>query len=870
MYMKKILSFVLSCMLLFSGMPPAFSREARSAVPSASSADRPEPEQLVIFLNDIYEQLHTSGSETAGSTLSQKDTRAVVAPIARAIFVLYETPGYKIQGEDFVLQFFPYIASFLEKEERQKGVHILHQIILHQASSCASAEAEGCQRALYAAVLLGQIGKFDKNSEETAALVNFLKIGLDTPFYPYIIHSIGPTLLAVSPSALPDALTEVKVSPEYGIFSGDYTLEVHSALSKMLVGDGFSRGMERSYYASGRGGRNLRSAWTDFGRFWAKQALTDGKLKSELDRLLAWCIKDVSDVRFRPFVAGVLSTGYIYKNPAFSQSVAKHMFKMSKGDLDPFTATYMENLLAEGFYKAGGQDEGFNKLLALQKRLSPEAKQALLARHQCPALSDFKEPVKQEELPRGVICQWRYASLDKINTNSFHILTVDVIGHAVDGIAMVFSVGGLTKLGASGLTNVKHFYAWVKAARAEGKSGGQILKMMGQAAKLKLLSSYQDLVGSLKSGVRGFFVSSGEKTAKAAVVDDLSAAIGKLSAENSPFKQLLTEFRLQLNTFPDEVSDLDLANILKEVGSRPSAYASPSLLYDLLRHSAAESEMTALLRKNPASVGAQLRAMFKNERFLSSPGFKYFEIIDGTTLVPAVEVKAGAAVGDGVMPFSEWLMRMANVDAVRFRINNENILLENPFTANRARFNELIVRIRQDESFGRVIGVLREGKNIKALNVDNRTFNSGSIINQLNRGETEGGIFALTAGESDPVVLLRNLYVQVRGQIPAAEASGLRIKVRLTSAELPEQLKNMHVHLEVYNPANGFLENRRIFLYGTQEQRAALLDFMKHHAPSRNSRFDVFEVPEVKTLIDGVSEADIPAGAFAQYAEMYA
>ncbi len=914
--MKKILSGFLSCIFLFSSVLPVYTQPVAQLEASSSAPEELAPEQLVASLNEIYERFQLAQTDTVEDSFSKQDreeaAKEVAEQLGEAIFLLYEMPGYKSVAEDFIFKLFPYVAPFLNKEKQKKGIRVLHKIILADSPFCTEGDGERCQRAIMAAAVLGLMGTFDKNSEEVAALAHFLMIGSDTPFYPYIIQAVASTLLAVAPDSLADVLMGVKVSPDYGLFSGDYTLDVHSVFSKVLVGNGFSRGMERSFYPSGKGGRNLLNAWSDFGRMWAKEAFAGGEIKNSLDKLLAWCIKDASAVKFRPFVAGVLSTGYIYKSPAFTQQLAKNMFKMGKGDLDPFTATYMENLLAMGFHKAGGRDEGFNQLLSLQ--LMDEAKRALLETYTCPPVSGFKERVRKDELPRGVICQWQYASADKINADSLKILTVDVIGHAIDGILMVASVPALAKMGMAGIKNAKHFYSWIKASRVAGKSSAEIVKMMLVGAKLKGLSAYQVLVSSIACEYNRIVVGKGAITAKAVLAGDISAALGKMPSADSPFKSLLINLNSKLKSLPNEVSDLQLGESFARILRSASMDSSSNpLLKDLLKHPAAIAEMEKLLKENPAGVAKRLRSILKNKEFLEADGFKYFEILDKKTLVPVVETQE-FAVGATAMPYAEWIMQMGHIDEVAFKVTKTvingidlthypgvrvkplgpfwEVSFDNPLATEVSKnlFNGLLAEVKADIKAGRLADIkasklsdilsIKRGKSVTSLggnakiSVGTRSSSVSEFKTQL-LAEDPLKVLSLAEAETDPIVLLQDLYrktlIQL-SQLPNVSKEA-QVNVRLTSAELPSDISKMHVHLEIYDPAKGYLINQEFLLYGTEVQRKVLLSFIKSHAPaSATARFNVFDIPVVKKgLVSSVdSGREMNVDPLANYVEMYA
>lgn len=881
--MKKILSFVLSGFLLFSNMAPVYA-QAVSQPGAASSpvSEQFNPAELVASLNEIYAQFEAAAANETESPSgmeagSEEENKAVLAQIGKAVFLLYETPGYKSQAEDLIFKLFPFIAPFLEEEERQKGVRVLHKFIL----ACEDGTEDTCQRSLDAAVILGLMGRFDKDSEEAIALVNFLKVGENTPLYPYIIQAVGQTLLAVAPGVLVDAVMgKVKTSPSYGFFSGEYTLDVHSLMTKVFVGNGFSRGMERSYYPSDKGGHNFRNAWSNLGRFWAKEASSDSNLRNELNRLLAWCIEDEASVRFKPFVAGVLSTGYIYKNAKFSQSVAKHMFQMRKGDLDPFTATYMENLLAVGFHKLGGQDDGFNKLLTFQNKLTPEGKRALLSEHKCPSVSDFNEEVNLNELPRGSICQWRYASLDKINTNSLQLLTVDVVGHAIDAIGLVFGVAGLAKLSVSGAKNLKAIFRFIKTHRMAGQSYKEISKILFRLSRIKVTSAYHSLVASVRNAYRGLRYG---KLKIASVLSDLDTASTNMSSGSIYMQPFLSELKTALAGLSNEISHKDLGKILEKV------FNSNDFLLKLLKHPAAINEMKYLLKNKPHVVAEQFLAILKNQQFWQADGFKYFEILDGKTLIPVVEIAASATKGD-VMSFAEWVLRINNVDKITFKLSNiqglsvkgtdllqgEKIVgsvkqfpsgkcqvtLNDPVGDGLHIYNKLLAAIRQDASVGKITGIFSGGESPHGAQV---------LIQQLYDASGRGVLRLKPGEETNAFELLADLWLKTRSQFSGNVPANGWVKVRFTSAEVPPRLDKMHVHLEAYDPVKGFLYNEKFVLHGTINQHNLLMQFFQQQKLQHPSgRFDVFELQKVKDLL---SSADIPVEEItpaAQYADMFA
>lgn len=881
--MKKILSFVLSGFLLFSNMAPVYAQSvSQPGAVSLPASEQFNPAELVASLNEIYAQFEAAAANETESPSgmeagSEEENKAVLALIGKSVFLLYETPGYQNQAEDFILKFFPLIAPFLEEEEWQKGVRVLHKFILE----CKDGKEDICLRSLDAAKSLGKIGRFDKDSEEAIVLVDFLKTGEGTPLYPYIIETVGAILLAVAPGVLVDAVMgEVKTSPSYGLFSGDYTLDVHSIMKKAFVGDGFSTGMERSYYPSDKGGRNSRNAWSNLGRFWAKEALSNANLKSELDRLLEWCIEDEDSVRFKPFVAGVLSTGYIYKNDGFSQSVAKHMFEDGKGDLDPFTATYMENLLAVGFHKLGGQDDGFNKLLTFQNKLTPEGKQALLAEYKCPSVSDFNEEVNMDELPRGSICQWRYASLDKINSNSLQVLTVDIVGYSIDAIGLVFGVAGIAKLSVSGVKNLKAIFCFIKTHRMAGQSYKEISKILFRLSRIKVTSAYHSVVASVRNAYRGLRYG---KLKIGSVLSDLDTASTNMSSGAIHMRPFLSELKTALAGLSNESSLKDLGKILEKV------FNSNDFLLKLLKHPAAINEMKYLLKNKPHVVAEQFLAILKNQQFWQADGFKYFEILDGKTLIPVVEIAASATKGD-VMSYAEWVLRINNVDKITFQLSNiqglsvkglsvkgtdllqgEKIVgsvkqfpsgkckvtLNNPSGENLDIYNNLL-------DVGKVTEIFSGEKRLSGGKVQD-------IIKQLYDASGRGVLRLKPGEEKDAFKLLADLWLKTRSQFSGNVPANGWVKVRFTSAEVPPRLDKMHVHLEAYDPVKGFLYNENFVLHGTIEQHDLLMQFFQQQKLQYPSgRFDVFELQDVKDLL---SSADIPVEEItpaAQYADMFA
>lgn len=409
-----------------------------------------------------------------------------LALMGNLIFQLYDKPGYQAEALEYMYTLFPSIASGMEPKDKARGLAIMRDLVNKNAASCREVgswtgikaffgktadltdQQTKCEQALAAVQILPLLGDFSRaNSDDVKAVSSLLAEGFNGLSSILVVQSAGGILLETGRT---DALAGIMLEAlgidgaSYGLLFAEYTPDFASVVTFFAEGgNGFSKGLESSYYKSPVNS-NHRNVWTDLGRAWGMRG-RDANLNKVLDAAIK--SKSADDVKFKPFVVGVLSSGYIYKSHQFTRDLAKDLFMMSKGDLSPYTATYMENLLAVAYHKAGGVDEDYNKLVAAYDGFPP-----LNQENHWTCSADINIPEEAKDvLPDRVVCQWKYPSSDQYKEEQLKIV-LTTCAMILDTLVAIVSFGTLAGV------------AVYKFLAGAGKLVGQGSKWANAALKL--------------------------------------------------------------------------------------------------------------------------------------------------------------------------------------------------------------------------------------------------------------------------------------------------------------------------------------------------------------------------------------------------